>query len=95
MGPWRHVTRVGTAGGTVASVSTTCDTKVGPRRHVMKMGPTGGTTAPPPWGGDTGHTIYDDLLSMISDVVSIFVTVLHAKTPSLVNHDEATNFVIE
>ena len=54
----------------------------------MNMGSTSGTTAPPPRGGDTGQTIYDD-------IVFIFVTVLHDKAPSLVNHDEATNFVIE
>ena len=75
-------------------VSTTWDTKVGPRRHVMNMGPTGGTTTPPQ-GSDTGQTIYDDLVSMINDVVSIFVTVLRTKALSLVNNDEATNFVIE
>jgi hypothetical protein len=40
-------------------------------------------------------TIYDDLVMMINEVVSIFVTVLRAKAPPLVNHDEATNFVIE
>ena len=61
----------------------------------MNMGSTSGTTAPPPRGGDTGQTIYDDLVSMISDVVSIFVTILRVKALSLVNHDEATNFVIE
>ena len=61
----------------------------------MNMEPTSGTTAPSPRGGDTGQTIYDDLVLMISDVVYIFVTVLRAKAPSLINHDEATNFVIE
>jgi len=61
----------------------------------MNMGPTSGTIDPPPRGGDTGQTIYDDLVFMISDIVVIFVTILRAKAPSLISHDEATNFVIE
>ena len=93
--PWRHVTRVGPASGTVAPESTSWHTKLGPRHHVMNMGPTSGTIDPPPQGGDTGQTIYDDLVFMISDIVVIFVTILRAKAPSLINHDEATNFVIE
>ena len=48
----------------------------------------------PPWD-PLLPPIYDDLVLMINDAVSIFVTVLRAKAPSLVNHDEATNFVIE
>ena len=80
MGPWRHVTRAGPTGGTVTPVSTT-------------WGHKGGTKAP--HHEHTGQTIYDDLVSMISDVVSIFVTILRAKAPSLVNYDEATHFVIE
>ena len=43
----------------------------------------------------TGQTIYDDLVSLFSDVDSISVTVLRTKAPSLIKHDEATNFVIE
>jgi len=70
---------------------------VGPWCHIMNMGPTGGMPTPPPRGGILARqfmTIYD-LVSLFSDVVSIFVTILRAKAPSLIKHDEATNFVIE
>ena len=81
MGSWRNVKDVGHAGGTMV-----------PHHehgtHWWHANPSSSR-----WY--TGQTIYDDLVSLFSDVVSIFVTILRAKAPSLIKHDEATNFVIE